>query len=95
VRQQNTRTERVAGRKELLKIGTILLPERKRLEVRAGLLDKVRLEKRKGCGSRSYRKNGRSAASTPDQVRLPRRQPERSRVGADAGRGAVDESALG
>ena len=76
---QNTRTKRVAGRKELLKIGTILLPERKRLEVRAGLLDKVRREKRKGCGSGSYRKNGRSAASTPDQVRLTKRHPERSR----------------
>jgi hypothetical protein len=48
VLDESTRTKRVAGRKELLKIGTILLPERKRLEVRAGLLDKVRREKRKG-----------------------------------------------
>jgi len=79
VLDQNTRTERVAGRKELLKIGTILLPERKRLEVRAGLLDKVRLEKRTECGSRSYRKNGRSAPSTPDQARRRMRRPERSR----------------
>ena len=76
---ESTRTKRVAGRKELLKIGTILLPERKRLEVRAGLLDKVRREKRTECGMGSYRKNGRSAASTPDQVRLRMRRPERSR----------------
>jgi hypothetical protein len=42
------------------------------------LLDKVRREKRTGCGSGSYRKNGRSAPSTPDQVRLTKRRPERS-----------------
>jgi hypothetical protein len=64
---------------ELLKIGTILLPERKRLEVRAGLLDKVRHEKRTECGTGSYRKNGRNAPSTPDRVRLRMRRPERSR----------------
>jgi len=71
VLDQNTRTERLAGRKELLKIGTILLRERKRLEERHG--------KRDECGAKCYRKNGRRAPSTPDRMRHEVRPHERHR----------------
>jgi hypothetical protein len=95
VLDQNTRTERVAGKKELLKIGTILLPERKRLEVRE--------EKRKTCWTKCGAKNGPSAARTATAKTVGARHRRRTRCGyqrgspsgADAGRGAVDEGALG
>jgi hypothetical protein len=95
VLDQNTRTERVAGRKELLKIGTILPPERKRLEVRE--------EKRKTCWTKCGAKNGRGAARAATAKTVGARHRRRARCGvecgvpseADAGRDAVDEGALG
>ena len=77
---------RVAGRKELLKIGTILLPERKRLEVRAGLLDKVRREKRTDAARAATAKTGGARHRRRTRCGYECGVPN----GADAGRGAVD-----
>jgi hypothetical protein len=80
---------------EVLKIGTILLPKRKRLEVRE--------EKRKTCWTKCGAKNGRSAARAATAKTVGARHRRRTGrgyecgvpSGAAAGRGAVDDGALG
>jgi hypothetical protein len=56
---------------------------------------RARHEKRKECGTGSYHKNGRSAASTPDQVRRAMRHQVRGEERLEAPAAARARSALG